>query len=52
MGRLKRWWNRMRNYTSGGDYPGGYGNGSGGSPSRESANMEAVNRSRDTGPLS
>ena len=40
----------MRNYTSGGDYPGSYGGGSGPSPEQEFAKREAVNRLRDGQP--
>jgi len=52
MAWFKRWRNKMRNYTSGGDYPGSHGRGSGGSASREKARFEStvVNIKDTTGP--
>jgi hypothetical protein len=52
MGWLKRWWNRMRNLSSAGDYPGGHGGGSGGSTSQEFARMETIARRDMPGPTS
>ncbi len=49
MAWFKRWWNKMRNYTSGGDYPGSYGGGSGGSTSTAKAHFEVETvRFKDT----
>jgi hypothetical protein len=52
MGGLKRWWNRMRNLSSAGDYPGGHARGSGGSTSQEFARMETISRRDMPGPTS
>ncbi len=55
MSWLKRWWTRMRNYTSDGDYAGSHGSaGSGGSGARAKARFEGeVIRYKDSaGPTS
>ena len=49
MSRFKRWRNKMRNYTSGGDYAGSHSSGGNGSASRERARFEStVTNIRDT----
>lgn len=50
MAWFKRWWNKMRNYTSGGDYPGSFGGGGGsGSGSKAKAHFEVETvRFKDT----
>ena len=54
MSWFKRWRNKMRNYTSGGEYAGSHSGGGGGSASREKARFEStVTNIRDTtGPTS
>jgi hypothetical protein len=52
MAWFKRWRNKMRNYTSDGDYPGSHGRGSGESTSHANARAESeMIRFKDsTGP--
>jgi hypothetical protein len=50
MAWFKRWRNKMRNYTSGSDYPGSYGGGGGGGSASQTQarfEVEAV-RFKDT----